>query len=116
MCYGLVAPGNAMATAVAAQMCGEAENAEFHEGSMDAKLKLMGIDVASFGVYNGGPGWDDTLPFAYCDPFKGTYKKLLFSKDGKRLMGGGPCVGATRVRSSRLSFGGLRWAVVLSGC
>ena len=44
MCYGLVAPGNAMATAVAAQMCGEAENAEFHEGSMDAKLKLMGID------------------------------------------------------------------------
>ena len=88
MCYGLVAPGNAMATAVAAQMCGESEGTEFHAGSMDAKLKLMGIDVASFGVYKGGPGWDETLPFAYSDPFKGTYKKLLFSKDGKKLMGG----------------------------
>ena len=53
---------------------------------MSAKLKLLGVDVASFGDYEAGE--DVATPFVYADPFTDVYKKLLFSKDGTKLLGG----------------------------
>jgi len=84
MVYGLVAPGYQMAETVAANLTG----GEMHFSGTDlsTKLKLMGVDVASFGEYEVGP--DQAVSLAFEDPFAGIYKKLVFSLDGKRLIGG----------------------------
>ena len=47
MIYGLVAPGYDMAEVVTNNLMGG--DAEFQEADMSTKLKLMGVDVASFG-------------------------------------------------------------------
>jgi len=84
MVYGLVAPGYEMAEVVAANLTG----AERHFAGTDlsTKLKLMGCDVASFGDYEA-PN-DRATPLVFEDPFAGIYKKLFFSLDGTRLLGG----------------------------
>jgi NAD(P)H-nitrite reductase large subunit len=84
MIYGLVAPGYAMAETVAKNIVGidESSSTEFLGADMSTKLKLMGVDVASFGVYNG----PDSL--VWNDPFTGVYKKLFFNAEGTRLLGG----------------------------
>ena len=46
----------------------------------------MGVDVASFGEYELGA--EEATPLVYNDPIGGVYKKLFFSLDGKRLLGG----------------------------
>ena len=46
-CYGLVGPGYTSAEVVADRLLGGA--AEFGEADMSTKLKLLGVDVASFG-------------------------------------------------------------------
>ena len=46
----------------------------------------MGVDVASFGDYEVPA--DKATPLVFEDPFAGVYKKLLFSPDGTRLLGG----------------------------
>ncbi|MDA1232530.1 MAG: FAD-dependent oxidoreductase, partial [Planctomycetota bacterium] len=84
MIYGLVAPGYAMAETVAANFCGD--DRTFAGTDLSTKLKLMGIDVASFGNYEAGPDISNSLTWR--DPFSGVYKKLLFSLDGKKLLGG----------------------------
>jgi nitrite reductase (NADH) large subunit len=84
MTYGLVAPGYEMAEIVARNLTGGA--AQFTGTDLSTKLKLMGIDVASFGDYEAGA--DRATPLVYEDPFGGLYKKLLFDKTGKRLLGG----------------------------
>ncbi len=84
MIYGLVAPGYSMAETVAANFCGD--DRTFEGTDLSTKLKLMGIDVASFGNYEAGP--DISRSLTWEDPFSGVYKKLLFSLDGKRLLGG----------------------------
>ncbi len=84
MVYGLVAPGYEMAEAVAANLTGGERS--FSGTDLSTKLKLMGIDVASFGDYEAPA--DRATPLAFEDPFDGIYKKLLFSLDGKRLLGG----------------------------
>lgn len=84
MVYGLVAPGYDMAETVAANLTGG--DRRFHGTDLSTKLKLMGIDVASFGDYELGP--DKATPLSFEEPFSGVYKKLLFSLDGKRLLGG----------------------------
>lgn len=45
--FGLVAPGYQMARVVAAQLAGE--DVSFSGADMSTKLKLLGVDVASFG-------------------------------------------------------------------
>lgn len=85
MIYGLVAPGYTMAEQVARQLTGLAY-VPFTGADMSTKLKLMGVDVASFGDYEAKPEKARALSFE--DPFGGVYKKLLFSHDGKRLLGG----------------------------
>jgi nitrite reductase (NADH) large subunit len=46
----------------------------------------MGVDVASFGDYTADP--KTTKAITYEDPFKGSYKKLIFNLDGTHLLGG----------------------------
>jgi NAD(P)H-dependent nitrite reductase large subunit/NAD(P)H-dependent nitrite reductase small subunit len=84
MIYGLVAPGYEMAETVAANLTGEART--FCGADLSTKLKLMGVDVASFGDYEAKP--EKATPLVYEDPFRGYYKKLLFSHEGTRLLGG----------------------------
>jgi nitrite reductase (NADH) large subunit len=84
MIYGLVAPGYEMADVVASNLTGGQK--AFTGFDMSTKLKLIGIDVASFGdpFVSGKDGrslvWEDTL--------KGVYKRVNISHDGKYLLGG----------------------------
>lgn len=82
--YGLVAPGYTMAEILAQNLCGRDEH--FQGTDLSTKLKLMGVDVASFGAYELKE--DQAQPLTWEDPFAGVYKKLLFSPDGTRLLGG----------------------------
>jgi nitrite reductase (NADH) large subunit len=84
MIYGLVAPGYDMAEIAAANLTGQ--DRAFKGADMSTKLKLMGVDVGSFG----GAFADEqgAKAISYEDPFKGTYKKLLFNPEGTKLLGG----------------------------
>jgi nitrite reductase (NADH) large subunit len=82
--YGLVAPGYEMAEIAAANFCGDERT--FTGADISTKLKLMGVDVASFGRHEAPAA--EARPLVYEDPFGGVYKKLLFSHDGLRLVGG----------------------------
>jgi nitrite reductase (NADH) large subunit len=82
--YGLVAPGYAMAEVVVDRLLGGA--GEFTGADMSTKLKLMGVDVASFGdVFATTPG---SLELVFADAVSGVYKKLVVSGDADRLLGG----------------------------
>jgi len=82
--YGLVAPGYAMAETVLDAMLGGAGT--FTGFDMSTKLKLMGVDVASFGDAFGVT--EGALEVSYTDALTGVYKKLVVTPDGKRLLGG----------------------------
>ncbi len=84
MIYGLVAPGYEMAEIAAANVTGQTR--EFRGADMSTKLKLMGVDVASFG--NAFADEKQSKAIVYEDPFKGAYKKLVFNLDGTKLLGG----------------------------
>lgn len=84
MVYGLVAPGYEMADVAAANLMGVTR--AFAGSDESTKLKLMGVDVASFGDAFAAPSTSKAL--TYHDPFGGVYKKLVFSPDGTRLLGG----------------------------
>lgn len=84
MIYGLVAPGYEMAEVAASTICNEERS--FSGFDMSTKLKLMGVDVASFGdPFVSEP---DARTIAIEDKNKGIYKRLNISPDGKRLLGG----------------------------
>ncbi|WKX70216.1 nitrite reductase large subunit NirB [Streptomyces sp. XD-27] len=92
--YGLVAPGYEMAE-VAADAIGEAvadrtdQEKRFTGADTSTKLKLLGVDVASFGDAHGtAPGCLDVV---YSDSRAGVYKKLVIGADGELL--GGVLVG-----------------------
>lgn len=75
---------------------------KFDSPDLSTKLKLLGIDVASFGDFFAdrdgprslpdGAGGEEEEPRAraltYKDPFGAVYKKYLFTPDGKHLLGG----------------------------
>jgi nitrite reductase (NADH) large subunit len=101
--YGLVAPGNEMAETVAAGLAvayGSAVDAGpgFTGADLSTKLKLLGVDVASFGDAHGTA--DGCLDLLYSDPRAGIYRKLVVAEDGTLL--GGVLVGDTE------SYGVLR--------
>lgn len=83
-CYGLVGPGYTSAEVVADRLLGGA--AEFPEADMSTKLKLLGVDVASFGDAKGHT--PNSLEVVVNDPVKQTYAKLVLSDDAKTLLGG----------------------------
>lgn len=84
MIYGLVAPGYEMADVVVNTLAGA--NKTFTGYDMSTKLKLIGVDVASFG--------DPFVSLAECrtvvfeDTMKGIYKRINVTQDGKHLLGG----------------------------
>lgn len=85
--YGLVAPGYAMADAVSARILGE--ESTFEGAELSAKLKLLGVDVASFGEYfadREAPEATRTLTFE--DTQRGIYQKLVLDDGCERLLGG----------------------------
>ncbi|MFT4198882.1 MAG: nitrite reductase large subunit NirB [Pseudoxanthomonas sp.] len=93
--YGLVAPGYEMARVTAAFLAAQIADASatrhpdtprFTGADMSTKLKLMGVDVASFGDAHGAtPG---SRACTYSDERKRIYKKLVVSECGKFLLGG----------------------------
>jgi nitrite reductase (NADH) large subunit len=82
--YGLVAPGYAMAETAARHITG-LEPRPFTGADLSTKLKLLGVDVASFGDAFGAAA--GSLSTFYADESAGLYKKLVVTEDG-RLLGG----------------------------
>jgi len=86
--YGLVAPGYSMAEVVVDTLLGG--EGSFTGADMSTKLKLLGVDVASFGdAFATTPG---SLELVFADAVAGVYKKLVVSVDedgsASRLLGG----------------------------
>jgi nitrite reductase (NAD(P)H) len=111
--FGLIAPGIEMADVLSFNLT----QAKFHQPrsfkrpDLSTKLKLLGVDVASFGDFfadrdgpsslpakaarrskTSSPTGDKPAPIVqalvYKDPFAQVYKKYLFTADGKFLLGG----------------------------
>ncbi|RAJ70118.1 nitrite reductase (NADH) large subunit [Streptomyces sp. Amel2xB2] len=98
--YGLVAPGYEMAEAAAdavaerlarygVGVAAPSRPRMFTGADTSTKLKLLGVDVASFGDAHGTA--DGALDVVYADSRAGVYKKLVVSGDGTLL--GGVLVG-----------------------
>ena len=112
--YGLVGPGfdqaRMLANNLVNDMVGDTLPRQQYSGSdLSTKLKLLGVDVASFGqtdeFWNRDsetglrifeqPSVEEGGSVVYLkqeDPFSGYYRKLVFSGDGSQLLGG-ICVG-----------------------
>ncbi len=83
--YGLVAPGYTMAS-VAADILSNTATSSFTGADTSAKLKLLGVDVASFGdAFSQTP---NSREIALTDTVQGIYKKLVLNEEGTRLLGG----------------------------
>jgi nitrite reductase (NADH) large subunit len=82
--YGLVAPGYAMAEVLADRLMGGA--ASFTGADTATKLKLLGVDVASFG--DALASAEGALEVTVNDPVARSYSKLVVSGDAKTLLGG----------------------------
>jgi len=85
MIYGLVAPGYEMADVAAEQIIGN-EKLMRETIDMSTQLKLIGVEVASFGdpfIEN-----DEVTAIVYENKFSGVYKRINVTKDGKILLGG----------------------------
>jgi len=83
-CIGLIAPGNTMAEIAVDRLLGG--ESTFPGADLATKLKLLGVDVASFGdAFATTPG---ALEMVYADPVNGVYKKLVLTDDATTLLGG----------------------------
>nr|AQT39205.1 NirB2 [Streptomyces sp.] len=98
--YGLVAPGYEQAETAAATIA--ADEASFTGADLSTKLKLLGVDVASFGDAHGATA--DCLDVVYSDSRSGVYKKLVIGRDGKLL--GGILVGDADAYGTLRAFTG----------
>ncbi|MFI7646133.1 nitrite reductase large subunit NirB [Micromonospora sp. NPDC049460] len=101
-CHGLVAPGYAMAEVVADRLVGGA--ATFPGADTATKLKLLGVDVASFGDAHGVT--EGCLDVTFTDPATRVYAKLVLSDDAKTLLGGVLVGDASAYPTLRASVGG----------
>lgn len=90
--YGLIAPGYDMAGVCAKVVASDygltEEEASFTGADLSTKLKLLGCDVASFGVNQPRPEDEDVSYLTWNDPVSGIYRKLVFNKAGDKLRGG----------------------------
>jgi nitrite reductase (NADH) large subunit len=85
MIYGLVAPAYDMADVVVSQLMGRGRT--YQPFDMSTKLKLVGVDVASFGdAFIDETGGARSI--VYENRAKGIYKRINVSQDGKTLLGG----------------------------
>ena len=87
--YGIVAPGYDMADSLARKLCGHETLKPFQGADTSTKLKLHGVDVATFGEYSldasDKPG---CMSLVFHDPFAGIYRRLTFDAKGEHLLGG----------------------------
>jgi nitrite reductase (NADH) large subunit len=91
--YGLVAPGYTMAGVAADILSSVADGGEdagdtstFTGADMSTKLKLLGVDVASFGDAFAKSA--NAKEIVVADTFQGIYKKLVLNQDGSLILGG----------------------------
>ncbi|MFF5309745.1 nitrite reductase large subunit NirB [Streptomyces massasporeus] len=98
--YGLVAPGYEQAETAAATIA--SDEASFTGADLSTKLKLLGVDVASFGDAHGTA--EDCLDVVYSDSRAGLYKKLVIGRDGTLL--GGILVGDAEAYGTLKAFTG----------
>jgi nitrite reductase (NADH) large subunit len=91
--YGLVAPGYQMARVVADRILGG--DATFTGADLSTKLKLLGVDVASFGdAFAATPG---ARTISFHDPVAHVAKRVVVGLNGQVL--GGTLVGDTTAYS-----------------
>jgi len=83
-CVGLVAPANAMAEVAANRILGG--GAVFGGVDDATKLKLSGVEVASFG--DALATTPHALEVVYADPARGLYQKIVVTDDATTLLGG----------------------------
>lgn len=84
--FGLVAPGYQMAEVASDQLLTVDAAQQFTGADMSTKLKLLGVDVASFGDnFARTPRAKELM---VTDAVAGTYKKLVVTGDGSTLLGG----------------------------
>ncbi|KAL1621236.1 hypothetical protein SLS54_005731 [Diplodia seriata] len=117
--FGLIAPGVEMADVLAFNLTQAKAHSlrKFKRPDLSTKLKLLGVEVASFGDFfadrdgpkelparrggakkegvvdqvktlTEGPAPHPVKALTYKDPFQQVYKKYLFTLDGKYLLGG----------------------------
>ncbi|GAP86789.2 putative nitrite reductase [Rosellinia necatrix] len=112
--FGLIAPGIEMADVLSFNLTQAKlhQPRAFKRPDLSTKLKLLGVDVASFGDFFADRDGPSSLPvkaarkkksasspnrekptpevqaLVYKDPFAQVYKKYLFTADGKYLLGG----------------------------
>ncbi|OJD34387.1 nitrite reductase [Diplodia corticola] len=105
--FGLIAPGVEMADVLAFNLTQAKAHSlrKFKRPDLSTKLKLLGVEVASFGDFFADRDGPKELParrgggektgvvdqvkaLTYKDPFQQVYKKYLFTMDGKYLLGG----------------------------
>lgn len=116
--FGLIAPGVEMADVLSFNLTQAKVHSyrEFKRPDLSTKLKLLGVEVASFGDFfadrdgpkflpvrtakkteqsqdalhklTEGPPPSPVKALTYKDPFSNVYKKYLFTLDGKYLLGG----------------------------
>ncbi|TKX20399.1 nitrite reductase [NAD(P)H] [Elsinoe australis] len=116
--FGLIAPGVEMADVLAFNLTQAKAHSPrvFKRPDLSTKLKLLGVEVASFGDFfadrdvpkdlprrtavkkdgakdavknlTEGPPPPPVKALTYKDPFNQVYKKYLFTPDGKYLLGG----------------------------
>lgn len=101
--FGIIAPGVEMADVLSFNLTSAKSDPtrKFDRPELSTKLKLLGIDVASFGDFFADRDGPKDLPasnsigenaaaraLTYKDPFGAVYKKYLFTPDGKHLLGG----------------------------
>ena len=112
--FGLIAPGIEMADVLAFNLTQAKSHSTrtFKSPDLSTKLKLLGVEVASFGDFfadrdgpkdapkrrrgettsaetlTNGPPPSPVKALTYKDPFQNIYKKYLFTPDGKYLLGG----------------------------
>merc|ERR1719356_2210538 len=88
-CYGLWAPGVEQADVLVKNLVEGPGAAEYTSSDLSTKLKLLGVEVASFGrsmdfwMKRQFDDKDPDLQMLECsDQIKGTYRKLVFTADG----------------------------------
>lgn len=86
MIYGLVAPGYEMAGVAVDQILGMEHTVMAAEIDMSTKLKLIGVDVASFGTPFMPAEKGHSIIFE--NKTESLYKRINVSHDGKKLLGG----------------------------
>ncbi|KAF2668672.1 nitrite reductase [Microthyrium microscopicum] len=116
--YGLIGPGIEMADVLAFNLTQAKVHTprKFTRPDLSTKLKLLGVEVASFGDFfadrdgpkfpppgrggakketedrvktlTSGPPPPPVKALTYKDPFNHVYKKYIFTMDGKYLLGG----------------------------